>query len=217
MRCCRAAKANRILQHSFRPVPKLSVPFLPRRSVQTSTAGSSPSQQQIIFSGIQPTGIPHLGNYLGALREWVRLQNESTGDRKLIFSVVDLHALTVPQEASQLRQWRREIYAMLLAIGLDPKRSTLFFQSAVRTLDFLLGEHYATRFFFSNTSTGFGAYRTDVDFEYSSFYGLSFPYDSMESMFFLSHSYIDKTSTCLFVLATDLLSRVNYSCQRTLV
>jgi tryptophanyl-tRNA synthetase len=132
MRCHPAAKANRILQHSFRPVSKLSGSFLPHRNVQTSTAASTSSQQQIIFSGIQPTGIPHLGNYLGALREWVRLQNESTGDRKLLFSVVDLHALTVPQEASQLRQWRREIYAVLLAIGLDPKRSTIFFQSAVR-------------------------------------------------------------------------------------
>lgn len=182
MRCHRAVKANRILQHSFRPVSKLSGPFLPHRSVQTSTAASS-SSQQIIFSGIQPTGIPHLGNYLGALREWVRLQNESTGDRKLIFSVVDLHALTVPQEASQLRQWRREIYAMLLAIGLDPKRSTLFFQSAVRILDFLLGG--TMRLWFSNTSTGFGACGADVDFEYSSFYGLSFPHDSMESMLFI--------------------------------
>lgn len=132
MRCHPAATANRILQRSFRPVCALSAPFLPHRTLQTSTASSS-SQQQVVFSGIQPTGIPHLGNYLGALREWVRLQNESAEDRKLIFSVVDLHALTVPQEAAQLRQWRREIYAVLLAIGLDPKRSTLFFQSAVRT------------------------------------------------------------------------------------
>ncbi|KAH8689715.1 putative tryptophanyl-tRNA synthetase [Talaromyces proteolyticus] len=90
-----------------------------------------PPSRKVVFSGIQPTGIPHLGNYLGALREWVRLQNESSENSTLLFSVVDLHALTVPQEASQLRQWRREIFAMLLAIGLDYKRSAIFFQSAV--------------------------------------------------------------------------------------
>lgn len=94
-----------------------------------STKSSSP--QRIIFSGIQPTGIPHLGNYLGALREWVRLQDSATEGSKLFFSVVDLHALTVPQESTRLRQWRKETFATLLAIGLDPSRSTIFYQSAV--------------------------------------------------------------------------------------
>lgn len=85
----------------------------------------------MIFSGIQPTGVPHLGNYLGALREWVKLQNEAQPGTKLIFSIVDLHALTVPQEAGQLRKWRKEAFATLLAVGLDPKRSTIFYQSEV--------------------------------------------------------------------------------------
>ena len=85
----------------------------------------------MIFSGIQPTGVPHLGNYLGALREWVKLQNEAEAGTKLIFSIVDLHALTVPQEARQLRKWRKEAFATLLAVGLDPKRSTIFYQSEV--------------------------------------------------------------------------------------
>ncbi|KAL3455641.1 hypothetical protein BJX64DRAFT_281947 [Aspergillus heterothallicus] len=84
-----------------------------------------------IFSGIQPTGVPHLGNYLGALREWVKLQDTATKDTKLIFSIVDLHALTVPQQSGQLRAWRKEAFATLIAVGLDPERSTLFYQSSV--------------------------------------------------------------------------------------
>ncbi|KAL2862965.1 30S ribosomal protein S10, mitochondrial precursor [Aspergillus lucknowensis] len=89
------------------------------------------SHKTTIFSGIQPTAVPHLGNYLGALREWSRLQNRGTLDTKLIFSIVDLHALTVPQEGRQLRNWRKEAFATLLAVGLDPTRSTIFYQSSV--------------------------------------------------------------------------------------
>lgn len=75
--------------------------------------------------------MPHLGNYLGALRQWVRLQNESAANTTLLYSVVDLHAITVRQEPSKLRQWRKEMVASLLAVGLDPKRSVIFCQSAV--------------------------------------------------------------------------------------
>ncbi|KAL4958817.1 tryptophan--tRNA ligase MSW1 [Aspergillus stella-maris] len=85
-----------------------------------------------VFSGIQPTGVPHLGNYLGALREWVKIQNAAAEDTKLIFSIVDLHALTVPQEGHQLRNWRKEALATLIAVGLDPNRSTIFYQSSVQ-------------------------------------------------------------------------------------
>lgn len=100
----------------------------------SSTAPSIPTFPQVVFSGIQPTGIPHLGNYLGALREWVRLQDSPTTapDAKLIFSIVDLHALTVPQDRDTLRRWRWESLATLAAIGLDVKRCVLFFQSEVR-------------------------------------------------------------------------------------
>lgn len=86
---------------------------------------------KIIFSGIQPTGVPHLGNYLGALREWVKLQNEAEASTRLIYSLVDLHAITIRQDPAQLRQWKKESLAMLLAIGLDPRRSTIFHQSDV--------------------------------------------------------------------------------------
>lgn len=112
--------------------PSTSIrPSVWHRSNSTSTK-APPSQEPIIFSGIQPTGVPHLGNYLGALREWVKLQDEAKPGTKLLFSIVDLHALTVPQDAAQLRKWRREAFATLLAVGLDPKRSTVFYQSQVR-------------------------------------------------------------------------------------
>ena len=92
---------------------------------------SSSSAHHTIFSGIQPTGVPHLGNYLGALQEWVRLQNEADHTTQLLFSIADLHAITVDQDASQLQKWKRETLAVLLAVGLDPDRSTIFYQSSV--------------------------------------------------------------------------------------
>lgn len=110
----------------------------------TTTTSASNASPKVIFSGIQPTGVPHLGNYLGALSQWVALQEEATAassssssngttppPTRLFFSVVDLHAITMPQEASQLRRWRREMLAALLAVGLDPARSTIFHQSSV--------------------------------------------------------------------------------------
>jgi tryptophanyl-tRNA synthetase len=80
-----------------------------------------------IFSGIQPTGISHLGNYLGALRNWVKLQDGN----ECIFCLVDLHAITVPQEPMALREQLRINAAILLALGIDPQTSILFHQSAV--------------------------------------------------------------------------------------
>lgn len=92
---------------------------------------TSHNNAHVIFSGIQPTGVPHLGNYLGALQHWARLQNEALPSTLLLFSIVDLHAITTYQDADQLRKWKRETLATLLAIGLDPERSTIFYQSAV--------------------------------------------------------------------------------------
>jgi len=80
-----------------------------------------------IFSGMQPTRQLHLGNYLGALRNWVALQN----DFECIYCVVDLHALTLPQEPEVLRNNIREVAAAYIAAGLDPDRNIIFNQSAV--------------------------------------------------------------------------------------
>ena len=91
----------------------------------------SQNPERVIFSGIQPTGVPHLGNYLGALQQWVQLQKEPPSNTRLYYCVVDLHAITAPQNTKQLWKWRRETLAALLAVGLDPNRCTIFFQSSV--------------------------------------------------------------------------------------
>jgi hypothetical protein len=70
-----------------------------------------------VFSGIQPTGNTHLGNYLGAIRNWVAEQADKTN----FFCVVDLHSLTVPQDPDELRFETRSMAAMLLACGMDPQ------------------------------------------------------------------------------------------------
>ena len=80
-----------------------------------------------IFSGVQPTGNLHLGNYLGAIRNWVRLQD----DYNCIFCVVDLHAITVWQDPDQLRASTREVAAAMLASGIDPAKHIVFNQSQV--------------------------------------------------------------------------------------
>ncbi len=81
-----------------------------------------------VFSGIQPTGGIHLGNYLGAIRNWVNQQDLYDN----IFCIVDLHAMTLPYEASGLRNRNLELASILLASGIDPARSILFVQSDVR-------------------------------------------------------------------------------------
>ena len=80
-----------------------------------------------IVSGIQPTGEPHLGNYLGALRHWVSLQAEA----ECFFMVADLHAITTPQNPTEVLERTVDPAALLLAIGIDPERSVFFLQSRV--------------------------------------------------------------------------------------
>ena len=82
---------------------------------------------QRIFSGIQPSGVPTLGNYLGAMRNWVTLQD----GHECIYCVVDLHAITQWQDPAQLAGQTREMAASLLACGIDPQRHLLFLQSMV--------------------------------------------------------------------------------------
>ncbi|MSO88787.1 MAG: tryptophan--tRNA ligase [Rhodospirillaceae bacterium] len=80
-----------------------------------------------IFSGVQPTGNLHLGNYLGAIRNWVQLQ----ADFDCIFCIVDLHALTMPQDPATLRAQTREVTAAYIAAGIDAERCIIFNQSMV--------------------------------------------------------------------------------------
>jgi len=124
LNCRSAAPSLRQLSRSLTPATRA----LGRRN---ATNASTVTPDHVIFSGIQPTGIPHLGNYLGALQHWVKLQNSSPASTKLLYSIVDLHALTLPQDYVKLEQWKRETLATFLAIGLDPERSVLFYQSHV--------------------------------------------------------------------------------------
>ena len=85
------------------------------------------------FSGIQPTGILHLGNYLGAVKRWVDQSRQAREDRAdLMFCVVDQHAITMPQDPVTLRDNIRLMTASLLACGLDTDNCVLFQQSTVR-------------------------------------------------------------------------------------
>lgn len=81
-----------------------------------------------IFSGIQPSGNLHIGNYLGSIYNWVSLQDEFD----CLFCIVNLHAITVPQDPKTLREKTREIAAIYLACGIDPKKSHIFIQSEVK-------------------------------------------------------------------------------------
>ena len=80
-----------------------------------------------IFSGVQPTGNLHLGNYLGAIKNWVRMQD----DFECIYCIVDLHAITIPQDPAELIANTREVTAGLIAAGIDPERSIIFNQSRI--------------------------------------------------------------------------------------
>lgn len=84
-------------------------------------------EKKVIFSGVQPSGIITLGNYLGALKNWVDLQH----DYHCCFSVVDLHSITVRQEPKELRARSMELLALYIACGIDPEENLLFFQSHV--------------------------------------------------------------------------------------
>jgi tryptophanyl-tRNA synthetase len=103
---------------------------MPARSAGTkkTDAMAEATRSPRVFSGIQPSGNLTLGNYLGALRRWVEMQDEGI---ETLYCVVDLHAITVWQEPAKLRQATREVAAAFLAIGLDPARSILFNQSQV--------------------------------------------------------------------------------------
>lgn len=129
-----------------------------KRSQAFLSTGPAPGKT-VILSGIQPTGVPHLGNYLGALQNWTRLQDgwmqTSAGKQALgggdalfdgappsrtaasadpgdtLYSIVDLHSITVPQDPGLLRQNIRETAVSLLAVGLDPEKCTIFQQSRV--------------------------------------------------------------------------------------
>lgn len=90
-------------------------------------ANSNPDRKKRVFSGMQPSGKLHIGNYLGALKRWAAEQY----DKENYFCIVDMHAITVPQEPDKLRAQTREAAAVYIAAGLDPEASTIYIQSHV--------------------------------------------------------------------------------------
>ena len=88
-----------------------------------------PNKKKIIFSGTAPSGNIHIGNYLGAIKQWVEMQN--TGEYQNIFCVVDEHAITTPQYPAKLRSKILEVFTLYLALGIDPEKSIIFVQSNV--------------------------------------------------------------------------------------
>ncbi|MDR7415243.1 MAG: tryptophan--tRNA ligase [Armatimonadota bacterium] len=96
-------------------------------TVDRAASGAAPRQAVRVFSGIQPTGLVHLGNYVGAIRQWVELQAQYES----YFCIVDLHAITVPYEPEEMQRRILEAAAANIAAGIDPERSVLFVQSHV--------------------------------------------------------------------------------------
>ena len=84
-------------------------------------------EKKIILSGIQPTGVFTLGNYIGAIKNWGKMQE----DYECAYFIADLHSLTVYQEPAKLRKQTMDCFALLLACGIDPEKSLIFVQSTV--------------------------------------------------------------------------------------
>ncbi|MBF0368319.1 MAG: tryptophan--tRNA ligase [Magnetococcales bacterium] len=114
---------NRLILSVLPPASQSNLPQHRRNNVTTENSPSRP----IVLSGAQPTGELTLGNYLGALRNWVAVQEESD----CIFCVVDLHALTVRQDPVEFRRRIHDLAALYLACGIDPQKSIIFIQSHV--------------------------------------------------------------------------------------
>lgn len=96
-------------------------------NTKVTRGSTNPPVKKRVFSGIQPSGNLHLGNYLGALRNWVETQSEYDN----VFCIVDLHAITLPIDPKELHSDIRQLAALYIACGLDPRRCTLFVQSHV--------------------------------------------------------------------------------------
>src|SRR5438552_9277979 len=92
---------------------------------------TSTEPKKIIFSGIQPTGVPHLGNYLGAMKTWATLQYSIPESSSIYWCIVDLHSMTVPYDCDVFRQQRDEMWCALFAVGIVLHRCTVFEQSTV--------------------------------------------------------------------------------------
>lgn len=119
----------------------------------TAEQTTTPAHRKRVFSGMQPSGNLHLGNYLGALRNWVTQQDQSDN----VFCVVDLHALSLPTDPTELKANTLELATTFLAAGIDPAQTILFVQSDVR-------EHAEAQWLLSSV-TQFGELRRMIQFK----------------------------------------------------
>ncbi len=99
----------------------------PRNGLSREETSNLKFMKKRTFSGIQPTGNIHIGNYLAAIRQWVAAQDDSDN----IFCIADLHAITIPQDAKNLKNKTRETAGLLFAAGIDPNLSAVFIQSDI--------------------------------------------------------------------------------------
>ncbi|KAG9287545.1 hypothetical protein G9A89_019606 [Geosiphon pyriformis] len=120
-------KISRVLGSQLSLIPRC----INQKRYYIQSSSESLSFKEVTFSGIQPTGKPHLGNYLGAISNWVRIQQNALENETLLYSIVDLHALTGPQQPDELLKSKKNMAIVLMACGIDPKRSIIFEQSKV--------------------------------------------------------------------------------------
>jgi len=123
-----AAAAPRSAVRGARAVSTRGRPLLAAAASEESGQAAAPAPRKRVLSGVQPTGTVHLGNYLGAIRQWVDLQEEY----ETYFCVVDLHATTMPHVPKELTEATYRTAALYLACGIDPTKSQVFVQSHVR-------------------------------------------------------------------------------------
>ncbi|CAL1546859.1 unnamed protein product, partial [Lymnaea stagnalis] len=108
---------------------RILISHLHKAYMNMATFSESVKCDTRVFSGIQPTGDVHIGNYVGAITNWVKLQKKYSGN--ILLSIVDLHSITVPQQQNTLRQNILDMTANLLGCGIDPSKAILFQQSMV--------------------------------------------------------------------------------------
>ncbi|ORX34169.1 tryptophanyl-tRNA synthetase [Kockovaella imperatae] len=120
---------------SARTVPSLNSHVRAHRDHRHASSSAGPSKgpkfDEVVFSGIQPSGIPHIGNYLGLFLPFLELQSSLPRSTPLYLSIVGLHAITLPRDPNILRQERMDMLAALLACGVDPERTCLFYQEDI--------------------------------------------------------------------------------------
>ncbi|CAH0392872.1 unnamed protein product [Bemisia tabaci] len=117
-----------VLRRTPRWVSSCSTEFHFRELWRSYSSEESKKWKDLIFSGVQPTGTLHIGNYFGAVKKWVEFQNEGKNG---IYCIVDLHAITVPKKPEELKESILKMASTLIACGIDPSKSILFQQSQV--------------------------------------------------------------------------------------